>query len=237
MPLLEALVTGIAAAVAKGVLTMWLKDDPLILTATTTTADILKSRISDVLTANAAAREFEKIRDRSAASFQQLIEKEEVQLSEDDTILIANAAGEVINNTKLTAELLAEKNLDPNTLANFFLTRPGAEGGNPGLAQSPNTSKRSLYAHLLLHASQQIMDVSSQFPQFHERVFSSLLEGQDQLYQLTARVLDGMDRLVAAQSGADPDTERFETNYRLACPPTGPVAVVWGGSSGEQQAV
>ena len=80
MPLLESLVTGIGAAVAKGVLKVWLKDDPLVLAASTTTTDLLKKKLTNVFDRRAAERELEKITDRSAKSFMQLIDKEESTL-------------------------------------------------------------------------------------------------------------------------------------------------------------
>jgi len=217
MPLLETLVTGIGAAVAKGVLKMWLKDDPIVLSASVTAADILKGKIEDIRKRNAAGRELAAIGDRSAASFEQLIEKEQTPLDEADVETIANSAAEVINNTELTADLLTQNNLDPSDLAEFFLTRTGAQGGNPGLAEHDETAQRDLYKQLLLHASQQIVDISSGLPRFSERVISEILKRENRIYDVALRVLDGMDKLLAAQAGDDPDAERFETNYRQAC--------------------
>ena len=217
MPLLESLITGIGAAVAKGVLKMWLKEDSLILDTTLSTTDIFKVKLTDILHQNAADREFEKIRDRSATSFEKFLEKEQSELPEETIILIANAAAEVINNTKITAELVVDKNLDPGVLTHFFLTRSGADGGNPGMANNPDSVIKNLYERILLHASRQIVDVSSQFPRFNERIFSAILEGQDQIYKAAAQIMDGVDRIIADQKGIDFQAEQFETNYRLTC--------------------
>ncbi len=217
MPLLETFVTGIAAAVAKGVLKMWMKDDPLVLTASTTTADLLKSKLTSVLDQRAANRQLEKITERSATSFEQMMEKDDTKLSESDVQFIANAAAAVINNTDLTPELLAENDLDPEDLAKYFLSRTGAQGGNPELANSEDSERRDLYGRFLLSASQQIVDISSRLPLFTERIFREMLQRENRIYDVAEKVLNGVDQLLARQKGEDPAAERYETNYRLAC--------------------
>jgi hypothetical protein len=217
MPLLETLVIGLSTAVTKGVLKMWLKDDPLVLVASTSTIDLLKKKLDNVLDRGAAERELAKIRDRSARSFQQMIEKDEPPLSEADIEFIANAAAAVINQTNLTTELLAQNDLDPDDLCNFFLERTGAEGGNPELANDTDSARQELFRRLLLTASQQIVDISSRLPLFTERVFREMLQRENRIYEVAARVLEGMDQLLAAQQGLDPEAEQYETNFRLAC--------------------
>lgn len=61
-----------------------------------------------ILERGAAERELAKIRDRSAASFQQMIEKDESALAETDIEFIANAAAAVINHL-LGSTVLEEK--------------------------------------------------------------------------------------------------------------------------------
>jgi len=217
MALLESLVTGISTAVAKGVLKMWLKDDPLAQAASTATTDLLKKKLDSVLDQRAAARELEKITDRSASSFLQVIEKDEAELAEGDIELIANSAAAVINQTDLTAELVAQHDLDPDSLAKFFLERTGAEGGNPKLATDENPARQGLFRRLLLTASQQIVDISSRLPHFTERAFREMLQKENRIYDVAVRVLDGMDRLVAAQQGLDPEADEYEKNFRMAC--------------------
>ena len=216
MPLIEVLVTGIGTAVARAVLKMWLKDTAIGEAAATSIVDILKSKLDDVIKRGAAQREFEKIRDRSAISFQQLLVKDDSQLDETDVEFIANAAAELIVNTDFTPELLARNNLDPDELTEFFLSRSGAQGGNPYLADSANPARSELYRRLLLHACQQIVDISSQLPHFSERVFAELLQRENRIFDVAQQVLDRVDLLVAAQKGDDPLGERFETTYRLA---------------------
>ncbi len=211
MPILESLVVGLGSAVATGILKMWLKDDLILQSTSIGVVEILKAKTSNIMQRGAAEREFQKIRDRSAQSFQQLIDKEQTQLTESQIETIANAAAEVVSRTPLTPELLVQNNLNPEDLCQHFLSRPGSEGGNPGLASNP------LFQHFLLHASQQIVNISSQLPHFTERVFSELLQRDNRLFEIANLVLQGFDQLVAAQKGIDPDAERFETQYRMAC--------------------
>ena len=214
---IETFATGIAAAVAKGVLRLWLKDDPVALSASTTTADLLKSKLTDFIDQRSAGRELDKITERSARSFATMMEQDETSLDDKSVAFIANAAGAVIDRTDLTAELLAQNDLDPDQLTAFFMSRTGAQGGNPDLAQSDDAERRQLFERLLRSASQQVIDISSRLPLFTERAFREMLQRENRLFRVAERVLDGVDQLLARQRGDDPEADRYETQFRLAC--------------------
>lgn len=216
MALIETLITGMGTAIAKGILKLWLKDEVIALETTTSLTDILSKKISNFREKRATERLFEEIADQVGESISQMLKKEASEISEKQLEIIANAASETINQTEINSELLVKQNLDPQLLANFFLERTGIEGGNPGFAFSENSEERSLYVRLLNHASQVIVDISSQFPQFTERVFGELLEGQDKLLSISKQVLNSINIIIASQEGKNLEVERFESDYRLA---------------------
>lgn len=125
MPLLGSLVTGISTAVANGVLKMWLKDDPLVLTASTTTADLLKKKLDNVLHGGAAERRDNERKLRNA---------DYVQLEDDQKLLLLRSlAWWMIRNGKSAASpqetherldrALAELNPPPKNATGEKLTR------------------------------------------------------------------------------------------------------------------
>ena len=201
----------------KAVLRMWMKEDPLLPAAATPVADLLKQKLDNVvLDRNAAHRELSKITDRSARSFERMLDKEQSPLSENDIEFIANSAAAVLEQTDLTPELLAENDLDPETLAEFYLARPGSEGGNPELANSDDPAKQQLFRSFLLNAATQIVDISSRLPLFTERIFREILRRENRIYEAAERVFDGMDQLLAAQKGDNLEAEKYETAFRQA---------------------
>ena len=216
MPLLESLILGIGTSVATGVLKKLCNEDMVLTSVSTTFVDVLKKKIDNVLDRNSLEREFAKLRDRSAQTFYNLIKKT-TTLDEKEIEFIANGAAAVIDQTPISAELVARKDLDPDSLANFFLSRSGAQGGNPSLAAHPNPVYRDLFRRLLIAASQQIVDLSSRLPKFNETVYKEILQRENRLYEIVEKVLSGIDLLVAAQQGEDGESEDYERNFRLEC--------------------
>jgi len=209
---LQALISGASSAVVATILRIGFE-----VVESTSSASILKKNFGDLLKRRAVAREIDKITDRSAKSFCQLIEKEFPEIGEDDIALVSNAVATVINTTELTPKLLTATNLNPEDLCRVFLSRSGRDGGNPGLANHPDPNVRNLYRQLLLGASQQIVDISSQFPGLSENVFREVLQRENNIYNIASKILDGIDQLLSAQSGVDTEAERYETQFRLAC--------------------
>ena len=68
MALIETLVMGVGSAIAKGVLKLWLKDEPLLLAAADKTTSILAKHVQDIRQRRAVERQVEQIADRAAES-------------------------------------------------------------------------------------------------------------------------------------------------------------------------
>lgn len=76
MALIEALVTGVGASVAKATLKLWLGDHEIAASASGSVVDILSKKISDLLPRKKTERTFEQIRDLSADSIEKMLHKD-----------------------------------------------------------------------------------------------------------------------------------------------------------------
>ncbi|PWQ95145.1 NACHT domain-containing protein [Leucothrix arctica] len=215
MILIEALIAGIGATVAKSTLKLWLEDDSAIVDAAgNTIADLLSKKVPDVLSRRKTERTFDEIRDLSADSIEKMLHKETEGVDESRLRIISNAAAETLSNTPIDIELLVGRNLDKDRLVNYLLERTGAQGGNPALAGKDTDNKifpeaeQVIYRRVLSHASQLIVDMSSSFPKFDAAVSSELLKRTESMAE---QVIEGMNRIVNDQSDA------FEADYRSAC--------------------
>ena len=202
------------AAIAKSALKVWLKDDPITAEAGGAISEILIKKIPEVLPRRNTERTFGAISDLAADSILKLLKKEAGDADEERLIIIANAAAETLSNTTIDAETLAKHNLEKDSLVDYFLSRTGADGGNPALAgkDPENTlfpeSEQHIYRRVLTHASQLIVDMSSNFPQFEQAVSKELLQRTESMAE---QVIEGMNRVVSEQADA------FEADYRNAC--------------------
>lgn len=214
MLLIEALITGIGASVANSTLKLWMGDDDIAAAASNSIADILSKKVPDFLRRKKTERTFEHICDLSADSINKMLHKDAAGVDEERLKIIANAAGETLNNTSMDVELLIGQNLDKDRLVEYFLERTGVQGGNPALAgkDSDNNifpeTEQAIYRRILSHASQLIVDMSSSFPKFEVGVSSELLQRTESLAE---QVIDGFNRVVIEQGDA------FEADYRHAC--------------------
>jgi hypothetical protein len=213
--LLESLAIGIGAAISKGVLKLWLKDEPLLIAASEKGTDLFSKHFEDYLARQEAKRQFEKIGERAARSILGLLDKEGSDLSEEQRRVAADAAAETIAQTPIASDLLVQANLDPGILATRFRELPGNAGGNP--LSYASEAERALYDRILFHSAQLIVDIADQLPRFNISVSAELLQGQDGLTAKANQIIDGIDRVLAAQGGADFADAQFETDFRLAC--------------------
>jgi hypothetical protein len=129
----------------------------------------------------------------------------------DDQEAVAKLVAQTLDRTKITAELLAQKDLDPLKLAAHFITEADEQ-----LALLPDP-RIALFRRVIEEASQSIVDMAHQLPNFTERTFSELLRGNRVLVDAAARTLRELERI---RSQAPPDQEaesvKFETDYRRA---------------------
>src|SRR5712692_7143337 len=122
MPLVEAVTIEVGAAIAKSILKLWVKDSTLGDDISSSLIDLFKSRTSDALAQRRGQRQFETIGEKVGESLLPLFESESARLDEGDRTAVAIAVAEAFNKSKLSSELLAERNLEPTKLAKHVLT-------------------------------------------------------------------------------------------------------------------
>jgi NACHT conflict system protein len=76
MPLIEALTLQVGPAIAKAILTVWLKDRKFASDIASSLMDLLKSKTADVIARRRASRQFEEIGERVAESLLPVFEME-----------------------------------------------------------------------------------------------------------------------------------------------------------------
>lgn len=210
MTLLEAVAMVLGPSIAKAILKKWLNDSSIASDVTSSLIDLIKSRTSDYLTQTRMARQFEAIGERVAETLLVLFEAEGVNISENGRTAVAIAVANTLDKSGIDTELLAEKNLEPRLLA-AFLTK-----SNPHATRDFSEPERALYERGIQEASQYIVDIAAQLPQFNERTFSELLKRQNQLQNVADQILDEVSRIRADTHQDDRQSAVFEVEYRRA---------------------
>jgi hypothetical protein len=212
MPLLEIVTLELGPPIAKAILKTWLKDANIAQDIGLSLIDALKAKTEDEVAQRRAARQFEEIGERIAESLVPLLEVEGRGLDEASRTAVALAAANTLNSTGITAELLAERNLNPLELANHFFR------SQPNVDRHFSSDEISLYRRIILESSQYVIDVARNLPNFTERTFSEVLRRQNQMLSIATQILEEVERirLESQQPDRDAEAARFEAEYRRA---------------------
>jgi hypothetical protein len=118
---------------------------------------------------------------------------------------------QTLDRSKITADLLAKKNLDPVQLATHFVSE-----AKELLASLPD-ERAELFKRVIAEASQSIIDIAHSLPNFNERTLGELLQRTQVMAESVHQVFEELERL-RARTPPDPltDSTRFENDYRRA---------------------
>jgi len=209
MPLAEAVTIEVGAAVAKSILKLWLKDSDLGNDISSSLIDLFKAKTSDKLAQRRGERQFEVIGERVGESLLPLFESERAHLDEGGRIAVAEAVAETLNQAKLSAELLAERNLQPVQLARHVLAL------RPDATRDFSAAETAFYQRMVQECCTYSVEIASRLPSFSERTFAEVLKREDQIstkvdrvLQILSQISDHLDPYVGA--------EHFEIEYRRA---------------------
>lgn len=215
MTLLEVLILGVGAGIAKGVLKLWLRDSPVAEKASASILDIIKSKTQDLLAQRSANRQFEQICERVAKSVLGVFDAEEVPLDDGAKVAVARAAGETVKRMNVTPELLAKRNLDPNELTRLLSDLPTRQAiADPTVNFSE--AETALYHRVLSESAQCMVDIASQLPSFTERTFAEVLKREDLLLKRADLILTEIGRIRDGLDTQDIEAAAFEEKYRRA---------------------
>lgn len=212
MAIIETLTLGFGAGIAKGVLKIWLQDQAIALNVSSSIVDLIKTKTKDKLAQRKANRQFEEIGEKVAKQLLQLFEAEGVDPEDEGLASASHAAGDTLNKTPITSELLVENNLDPSTLAAHF------HASAPNATKYFNQLETAFYDRVISEACQYIIDIASQLPSFTERTFAQVLLRENLILEKTDLILEEVQRLRGDRKidAAEQDAAKFETEYRRA---------------------
>jgi len=209
MPLVEAVTIEVGAAIAKSILKLWVKDSSLGDDISSSLIDLFKSKTSDALAQRRGQRQFETIGEKVGESLLPLFEIEGARLDEGSRTAVALAVAEAFNRSKLSSDLLAERNLEPTKLAKHVLS------AYPTATQLFSGAETAFYQRIIEESCAYIVDIASQLPAFTEHTFAEVLKREDQLILRTNEVLQELHR-IREQLNPMADAGRFEISYRDA---------------------
>jgi hypothetical protein len=208
MPLIELLTIEGGAAIGKSILKLWLKD-PIASDVGASILDVVKTRVSDQVAQKRSARQFEAIGEKVAEQLLPIFESESARLDEGSCKAVVFALVETLNTAGISAELLAEHNLDPTRYAKYLL------GAAPSTARQFSSDEHALYERSVREASQYIVDIASQLPAFTEQTLAQVLKREGVLLERTEQILQEVRKLREQLNPAEA-AAHFELDYRRA---------------------
>jgi hypothetical protein len=211
MTLFETVVTILGPAIAKTVLKLWAGDDKVVSEGTDSAIGALEKLIPEIRARNEAKRQLESIGERAAESLMFTFESEGKLLMIEDQEAVASLVAQTLEASKIDAELLVEKDLDPVRLAEHFISQ------SSGFLSTLSEGRVQLFTRVIQEASQSIIDIARILPNFTERTFSALLKQNRVLVDAAQQILDKLDRIREKPTDdQEIEASRFETEYRRA---------------------
>jgi hypothetical protein len=211
MPLFEIVVSALGPAIAKTVLKVWAGDNKAISEGSGSAIEVLTKLIPEIRARNEAKRQLESIGERAAESLMFTFESEGKLLMVEDQEAVVSLVAQTLDRNNINAEILVRKDLDPVSLAQYFIS-----GASEQLSNLPER-RVQLFTRVIEEASQSIIDIARVLPNLTERTFSELLKQNRVLVDAAQQILERLDRI---RTKADDDQEieaaRFETEYRRA---------------------
>ena len=211
MPLAETLIAAVAPAIAKVVLKFWAGDQKLATQGGSTAIDVLTKAIPDLRARNEVHRQLDAIGEKAAASLQFIFDTEGKSIFAEDQETVARLVADTLDSSRISMDVLVGNDLDPARLSEYFVAN--AHERLAGLPQS----RAELFRRVIQEASQSIIDLAHELPNFGERTFGELLRGNRVLIEAANRTLEGLERIRSqVPMGEEAEGARFETEYRRA---------------------
>ncbi|MGA8086967.1 MAG: NACHT domain-containing protein [Terracidiphilus sp.] len=210
MPLLETLVATVGPAIAKTLLKLWAGDNKLASEGGDSAIEVLTKLIPEIRARNETVRQLDAIGERAAESLMFTFEAEGKQLMVEDQEAVANLVARTLDHSRISTELLIQKDLDPAQLAQYLINDASDE-----LTLLPK-HRIDLFTRVIEEASQSIIDIARVLPSFTERTFAELLKRDRVLIDAAQRILENLDRIRAKTDDQDGSAAKFETEYRRA---------------------
>ncbi len=215
MALLELLVVSIGGGIAKGALSIWLKDNTVLGEAGKSVTDAIIEKTKDVLAAREARRQFENIGDKVAANLEELIESRFVEMSLTEKEAVINKAGEALIGLELTPEFLLQSNFEPSQIEHSIFSKIDAPNSE-NLMTDLNLDQKRLFKLIISESAQYIVDIGCQLPSFTEKTLVEILKKENQILSSVDTILSEVKRIKEQALGKEIEAQQFESDYRRA---------------------
>ena len=196
MPLLETLALSLGPSIAKAIFKTWLgqgwKTD-----LAGSLVDLAKGQGEKALAQRDQQPQLDKIGEQIATRMHTLFKSEGARLDEQERNLVAQEFALTLAQSKLSAGLVIEHNLNPQRLARHLI------GLRPDATQLLSATQAELYERTLTEAARAITQVADQLSGFDRVRTAAQLESDD-------RLLDGIAKLLAVPSE---QAAHFEQRY------------------------
>jgi hypothetical protein len=195
---------GLAAAVVKAGVKIWLKDDSFAADLSRSVTDLVAVKVSDDLDQRRVRRFFEDLEIPVAKRMRGLRQGEFGRLPENEWNAAVLAAGDSFNRASLTAKDLFTRDLDPLFLERHIrpdrgrATRDLSEGGT------------ALYDRLITEGCAYVIEIADKLPRFQIGAFTELLHRDRQILERIDEVLDR----IPDRAAGEPKEARFVTACR-----------------------
>ena len=184
---------GLAAAVVKAGVKIWLKDDA-VADASSSIAELVGAKVSGELDQRKARRFFEDLEVPVAKRLKGLRQAEFGRLAENEWNAAVLAAGDSFDGAQLTGRDLFTRDLDP-----LFLERK-IRSGNRAATRDLSSDGTALYDRLITEGSAYVIEIADKLPHFQTGAFTELLARDRQILDRIDEVLDRIPGRAAGQS-------------------------------------
>jgi hypothetical protein len=195
---------GLAAAVVKAGVKIWLKDDAFAADVSASVAGLVAAKISDDLDQRKIRRFFEDLEVPVAKRLRALRQAEFGRLPENEWNAAVLAAGDSFDRAQLTAKDLFTRDLDP-----LFLERY-VRRSDSRAARDMSEGGTALYDRLISEGCAYVIEIADKLPHFQAGAFTELLRRDRQMLDRIDEVLDRIPDKAAGQS----EEARFVTACR-----------------------
>ena len=178
------LLIGLAAAIVKAAVTLWLKDDAFAASASTSVVDLIAAKVSGEPDRRKVRRFFEDLEVPVAKRLGALRNTEFASMPENEWNAAVLAAGDTFDRAKLTARDLFTRNLNP------LLLERQVRASDPQATRYMSMDGTALYDRLISDGCAYVIEIADKLPHFQANAFAVLLDRDQQILRLVEELLD-----------------------------------------------
>lgn len=212
MSVIDTLVVELGPVIAHTILALWVRDPNMApnfaANAISDLAQYFQGKVGTVLDQRNAARQFEAIGEKVAASFSPIIESEGMKLEESSWKAVTHAVAITLQRSSIDASILAQNNLDPMQLNRYLLSH------RDGLTSWMSTEELSLYEKIILECSHNILGIAESLPRFNERSLAEIMRQGNRLLEVTQTTLYNTRIILESTRDLIGDASDLEIRYR-----------------------